>query len=66
MNAIHLHLVFNHFPVSGLILANIILIYAMIKKKEDLTRFSLIFVAIMGFVYRMEQVNNPIELRAQS
>lgn len=51
MNAAHLHLVLNHVPVIGSIVALLLLAYALLRRNDELTRAALgIFViaAILG------------------
>jgi uncharacterized membrane protein len=51
MNAAHLHLILNHVPVLGTLIALLLLITAMVEKSEDLRRAALalfVGVAIMA------------------
>lgn len=41
MNWTHIHLMINHFPVIGLLLSFLLLIFSMLKKSEELKRIGL-------------------------
>ncbi len=41
MNWAHIHLIINHFPVIGMIFAVLLLVYALMKKSEELTKAAL-------------------------
>jgi len=41
MNQAHLHLLFNHFPVIGTILCLLLLLFALMRKSDELKRASL-------------------------
>jgi uncharacterized membrane protein len=41
MNWAHIHLMINHFPVIGMIFAVLLLVYALMKKSEELTKAAL-------------------------
>lgn len=41
MNQAHLHLLFNHFPVIGTILCLLLLLFALLRKSDELKRASL-------------------------
>jgi len=45
MSAVHLHLLLDHLPVVGTVLAILLLAYALLRRSPELTRVSLgIFV----------------------
>ena len=47
MNAAHLHLILNHVPVLGTLIALLLLITALVEKSEDLRRAALaLFVGV--------------------
>jgi len=47
INGAHVHLIINHFPVIGVLGAILLLIYALIRKSEEVTMVSLsVFVLI--------------------
>lgn len=41
MNWAHIHLMINHFPVIGMIFAVLLLVHALMKKSEELTKAAL-------------------------
>lgn len=41
MNQAHLHLLFNHFPIIGTILCLLLLLFALMRKSDELKRASL-------------------------
>lgn len=45
MNLPHIHLLLNHFPIIGTIIALALLVFALIGKSEDLKRASLVILA---------------------
>ncbi len=50
MNWAHIHLMINHFPVIGMIFAVLLLVYALMKKSEELTKAALgafVLIALM-------------------
>jgi uncharacterized membrane protein len=50
MNPAHLHLMINHFPVIGLIIASAILAVALLRRSDEMTRIGavlLVFVALI-------------------
>jgi len=50
MDAVHLHLALNHFPVVGFILFTPLFIYALWKRQEVLLRICLVFFFILGIL----------------
>ena len=53
MTPVHLHLLLNHLPVVGTILAMLILAYALLRRSAELTRVSLglfVLLAVAGAV----------------
>ena len=44
----HLHLLVNHFPVEGSIIVLALLIYAMIRRSEELKRIALVGFVLLG------------------
>ncbi len=52
INWAHVHLIINHIPVVGVMGAILLLVYAMMRKREDVTVVSLgafVFLALMTF-----------------
>jgi hypothetical protein len=50
MNWAHIHLMINHFPVIGMIFTVLLLLYALMKKSEELTKAALgafVLIALM-------------------
>jgi len=53
MNAAHLHLLVNHFPIVGNVFSVLFLAWALIKKKKELMQMALgftVFIALTGYV----------------
>ncbi len=53
MNEIHLHLLTNHLPIIGVLIATIILISGLLLKKKDITStgvFTLLFSGISAYI----------------
>src|SRR5271169_33439 len=50
MNFPHLHLLLNHFPIIGTIVALGLFLFSMVGKNEDLRRGSLITFAAMALL----------------
>ncbi len=50
MDAAHVHLMLNHFPLIGMAFAIPLLLGAWIRKSEDLSRAGLTLVAVTGFL----------------
>ncbi len=48
MNAAHLHLALIHFPIAGLVLACLGLLYAAMRKDMAVQRAALLFLAVAG------------------
>jgi hypothetical protein len=52
MNEAHLHLLFNHFPITGLIISVLTLLFALILKKEQVEKaalFLILFCCLLSF-----------------
>lgn len=50
MNWAHIHLIINHFPVTGFIFGFLFLLYATIRKSEELKKTGLGFLVIMALI----------------
>ena len=50
MDAAHVHLALNHFPVIGAIIAILLLGYALLKRSDELTRAGLALLFLVGTV----------------
>ncbi len=50
MNFAHLHLILNHIPVVGIPFLTLFLIFAFIKKNEQMKKFSLVLLCLIGLV----------------
>ena len=48
MNYPHLHLMLNHFPVLGIILALLLLRWALVTRRRDFIRLSLVVTLLAG------------------
>ena len=48
MNAAHLHLALIHFPIAGLVLACLGLLYAAVRKDPAVQRAALVFLTVAG------------------
>ncbi len=50
MNAAHLHLITNHFPVVGTFIAFLVLLVGWIGKKSDVEKTALILFVVVGLL----------------
>lgn len=50
MNAAHLHLILNHFPVLIIVLSLALIVWGVLAKKPDITRVSLIGFVLAGLL----------------
>ena len=50
MNSTHIHLLLNHFPIIGILIATIFLLYAVWKKENSIQQISLFTVFIMALI----------------
>jgi uncharacterized membrane protein len=50
MNWPHLHLIINHFPVVGFLFGLLFILYAMIRKSDELKRTSLGFLVLVALI----------------
>ena len=50
MSLTHLHLLLNHLPVVGTLVATALLIWAFFRRSEEVTRVSLGLIAVMGAI----------------
>ena len=50
MNAAHVHLMLNHFPIVGMVFAIPLLLMAWGRKSEDLSRAAFCLVSITGLI----------------
>ena len=50
MDATHIHLILNHFPISGMIFSIPLLLVAWLRKSEVLGRAGMITVFVTGFI----------------
>ncbi|MEO8447684.1 MAG: hypothetical protein ABI528_09330 [bacterium] len=50
MNAAHLHLVINHFPVIGSAIAIFVLLIGILKKSDDIKKVSLMILVLTALV----------------
>lgn len=50
MNAAHLHLVLNHFPVMGLIFCLALLVAGMLRESPELVRTGLVFLVAVAVI----------------
>ena len=48
MNAAHLHLVLNHFPVIGSAIAIFVLIIGILKKSDDIKKTGAMIILMMS------------------
>ena len=48
MTIVHLHLLLNHFPVIGVIIAMLLLAVALLRRSGELTKISLAFLTLVG------------------
>ena len=66
MNAAHLHLLLNHLPVIGTVVAVLLLAYALLRKSGELTRIALgMFVILAFFGLAVYLTGEPAEHVAQ-
>ncbi len=50
MNYSHLHLILNHIPIIALPLATLFLLFAFVKKNQQMKKFSLVMLILIGLV----------------
>ncbi len=50
MNWPHVHLIINHFPVIGFLFGLLFVLYAMIRKSEELMKTSLGFLVLVALI----------------
>jgi len=50
MNWPHIHLIINHFPVIGFIFGLLFVLYAMIRKSDELKKTSLGFLVLVALI----------------
>ncbi len=50
MNWAHIHLIINHFPVIGFIFGFLFMLYAMVRKSEELKRTGLGFMVLIAVI----------------
>ncbi len=50
MNWPHIHLIINHFPVIGFLFGLLFVLYAMIRKSEELQKTSLGFLVLVALI----------------
>jgi uncharacterized membrane protein len=50
MSAVHLHLLVNHLPVVGVLVAAAVLAYALLRKSDELVRFGFGMLVVLGAV----------------
>ena len=48
MNGAHVHLIFNHFPLIGFVLAFPLLVWGLIRSNKDFMRASLVVIIMAG------------------
>ena len=62
MSTVHLHLLLNHFPVIGTIIATALLGYAIVRRNSDLTKAALgLFVVLAGVAIVVYFTGEPAE-----
>lgn len=49
-NSAHLHLLTNHFPVIGLIIVFLVLLYGVFRKNNEIIRLSMILTIIIALI----------------
>jgi uncharacterized membrane protein len=49
-NSAHLHLLTNHFPVIGLIIIFLVLLYGVFRKNNEIIRLSMILTVIIALI----------------
>lgn len=50
MNWPHLHLIINHFPVIGFLFGLLFILYALLRKSEELKKTSLGFLVLVALI----------------
>lgn len=50
MNSTHIHLLLNHFPIIGILIGTIFLIYGVWKKENSIQQISLFTIFIMALI----------------
>lgn len=50
MSILHLHLILNHFPIVGAVLASMLLAIALVRRSDELVKVSLSLFALIGLV----------------
>ena len=50
MNYAHLHLILNHIPIIAFPLATAFLLFAFVKKNQQMKKFSLVMVILIGLL----------------
>lgn len=50
MDSTHLHLILNHFPIIGTLIALGILTYAVFFKKQELSKAALVIIVLMAII----------------
>ncbi|HEX2787344.1 MAG TPA: DUF2231 domain-containing protein [Ignavibacteria bacterium] len=49
-NSAHLHLLTNHFPVIGLIIIFLVLLYGVFRKNNEIIRLSMVLTVIIALI----------------
>jgi uncharacterized membrane protein len=50
MNATHLHLLLNHFPIIGTLMGSLILLWGILKKQENIKNIACVVLASMAII----------------
>ena len=50
MNAAHLHIVLNHFPIIGTAISIFVLLIGLIKKSDDVKKTSILILILTAFI----------------
>lgn len=50
MNAAHLHLLLNHFPIIGTVISIFVLLIGIIKKSDDVKKTSILILILTAFI----------------
>jgi len=50
MNAVHIHLLLNHFPIIGLLVATALLIWAVLRKNVSLQKTASVIIIAMALI----------------
>ncbi|MBK8382559.1 MAG: hypothetical protein IPL16_11860 [Ignavibacteria bacterium] len=50
MNAAHLHLLLNHFPIIGTAISIFVLLIGIIKKSDDVKKTSILILILTAFI----------------